>query len=272
MTENRGRVVALPESRQLDVLARLLEKRGLAVHRCPMIGIADSPNPEVVEDWIRRQIERPADIFIVYTGEGVDRLIVAAQRAGISDPFVESLGRSQLLTRGPKPVQALRRLGLKPTHQAIRATTNGVLESLDGLEIEGLTVAVQLYGGEPNTALEAYLEGRRAEIDCVAPYVYVPAANDDEVHALIDDIRSGGVDAIAFTSKTQVQRLMTVAADAGVDRELNLSWQRLVVAAIGPVAARAVEAYGLEVDVMPEGDFFMKPLVTRLSECLDSSG
>ena len=37
-----GKVVAVPEARQLDVLANLLERRGAAVLRCPLVGIVDS--------------------------------------------------------------------------------------------------------------------------------------------------------------------------------------------------------------------------------------
>ena len=38
-----GRRVALAESRQLEELARMLEKEGAVPLRCPMVGILDAP-------------------------------------------------------------------------------------------------------------------------------------------------------------------------------------------------------------------------------------
>ncbi|MGE4657528.1 MAG: uroporphyrinogen-III synthase, partial [Gammaproteobacteria bacterium] len=70
----QNRTVALPENRQLDVLARLLEKRGATVVRCPLIAILDAPDEKPVLAWIRRMIKAPFDLFIIYTGEGIYRL------------------------------------------------------------------------------------------------------------------------------------------------------------------------------------------------------
>jgi uroporphyrinogen-III synthase len=142
------------------------------------------------------------------------------------------------------------------------------METLDPLPIEGLRVAVQLYGAEPNCALEAYLENRRVEVDTVAPYIYTEAADDSAVRGLIDSLCAGAVDAIAFTSKSQVARLEDVAAADGRGQALNEALSGIVVAAVGPIAAQALEGHGVTVDVMPESDFFMKPLVTRLAERL----
>jgi len=40
-----GRRIAVPESRELDVFATLLERRGALVLRCPLIDIRDAPDP-----------------------------------------------------------------------------------------------------------------------------------------------------------------------------------------------------------------------------------
>ena len=77
-----GRVVAVPESRQLDVLASLLERRGASVLRCPLVAIVDSPDEAGVLDWIERLIATPTDLAVFYTGEGVQRLVGFASRAG----------------------------------------------------------------------------------------------------------------------------------------------------------------------------------------------
>ena len=79
-----GRTIAVPETRQLDVLAGLLERRGAAVIRCPLVGIRDAPEQPPVIAWLKRRLATPSDDLIVfYTGEGVERLYECARRAGI---------------------------------------------------------------------------------------------------------------------------------------------------------------------------------------------
>ena len=68
-----GRTIAVPETRQLDVLASLLERRGAAVLRCPLVGIRDAPDQQPVIAWVKRRLATPSDDLIVfYTGEGVE--------------------------------------------------------------------------------------------------------------------------------------------------------------------------------------------------------
>ena len=43
-----GRTVAVPETRELEVFAGLLERRGARVLRCPLVSILDAPDPAPV--------------------------------------------------------------------------------------------------------------------------------------------------------------------------------------------------------------------------------
>ena len=142
-------VVALPETRQLNVLAELLERRGASVVRCPMVAILDSPDADSVVGWIRRFIDDPMDLLIIYTGEGVERLLKFAARAELKDEFIAALARTRKLARGPKPGRALRRVSLKPEIVACAPTTDGVIETLNSLSLENARVGVQLYGRDP---------------------------------------------------------------------------------------------------------------------------
>ncbi|HEX7235928.1 MAG TPA: uroporphyrinogen-III synthase, partial [Gammaproteobacteria bacterium] len=124
-----GKVVAVPEARQLDVLASLLERRGAAVLRCPLVGIVDSPDEAGVLAWIERLTGTPTDLVVFYTGEGVQRLVGFARRANREAPFVAALARTPKLTRGPKPKRALKALELEPEHVAAEPTTAGMIDT-----------------------------------------------------------------------------------------------------------------------------------------------
>ncbi|UCH47420.1 MAG: hypothetical protein JSU95_15280 [Betaproteobacteria bacterium] len=59
------RTVAVPETRQLDILANLLIKRGARVMRCPLVSICDSPDVDGVTNWLKRFIAEPSALFIL---------------------------------------------------------------------------------------------------------------------------------------------------------------------------------------------------------------
>jgi uroporphyrinogen-III synthase len=262
------RRIAVPETRQLDVLANLLEKRGATVLRCPLVGIKDAPDAEPVVAWIKRRIETPGDLIVLYTGEGIERLLGFAQRAGIESEFIAALGRTPKLTRGPKPKRALRRLELEAQFEALEPTTEGLVATVRSLDLPGKRVAVQLYSGDQDAHLLEHLRGRGIEPDCVAPYVYASAAVDQDVVTLIQRFAQGGVDAIAFTSKAQVQRLLKVAREHRLEEALRQGFERTRIAAVGPVVSAELVAAGYRVDAMPEDSYSMKPLVTSLCALL----
>jgi uroporphyrinogen-III synthase len=260
-----GRVVAVPETRQLDVLANLLQSRGATVVRCPLVAIEDSPDTAAVLDWLQRQIAAPPDLFLFYTGEGIERLLGFAERGGTREKFIEVLRATRKLCRGPKPKRALHRLGLEAEIDARAPTTAGVIATLETLDIRGRRVAVQLYGGKEIPELKRYLAAREALVDWVAPYVYASQANDARVVELIGMMQRGAVDAIAFTSQSQVERLLGLARERGLHAALAEGLRKTFVAAVGPVVGDALRAAGIAVDAMPEESYFMKPLVSTLA-------
>jgi uroporphyrinogen-III synthase len=258
------RVIAVPETRQLDVLANLLIARGANVVRCPLVSIVDSPDTPAVVAWLRRVIANPPALFVFYTGEGIERLLGFAERAGIREQFLGVLSATQKLCRGPKPKRALRRLDLDAEIDAREPTTAGVIATLETLDLDGRRIAVQLYGGKEIPELATYLSARGANVDWVAPYVYASESDDERVTELIGLLERGEVDAIAFTSQSQVERLVELARKRGLDRALAAGMRKTFVAAIGPVVAEALRAAGFAVNAMPDDSYFMKPLVTLL--------
>jgi uroporphyrinogen-III synthase len=265
-----GRTVALPETRELDRLGEMLEAEGAATMRCPLVAILDAPDPAPVEAWLRRLAAGAFDDVILLTGEGLQRLMAVAARVGLREQAVAALARARKITRGPKPARALHELGLASDLPAPVPTTPGIIEALSGGELRGRRVGVQLYGEEPNRLLVAFLEGAGASVDSVAPYVYAPASDGARVAALIAALAEGRVDAIAFTSASQVDRLWQVAREGGAELEARLraGLARARVAAIGPVVVEALRERGARIDVVPEKSFVMRRLVNAIVEAL----
>ncbi|MCK8783016.1 uroporphyrinogen-III synthase [Roseomonas sp. NAR14] len=263
-----GRHVVVPETRELEVLSRLMEKQGARVMRCPMVAILDHPDPAPIEAWLRRFVETPPQDLILLTGEGLMRLLGVAERAGMREPFLATLAKVRRITRGPKPVNRLRQLGLTADLSPPNPTTEGVIEGLAGEDLAGHRIGVQLYPDNPNEKLLDFLRGKGAEPDAILPYVYASKAEDARVLAAIDAMADGSADLIVFTSSPQVRRLLDVAKAAGKEAALREGLARVRIAAVGPVAAAAAEEAGGTVAVMPEDNFHMRPMVNAIVAAL----
>ncbi|WP_225561614.1 uroporphyrinogen-III synthase [Rhodanobacter sp. DHB23] len=262
----RGRCIAVPESRELDVFASLLERRGASVWRCPLVDIRDAADPGPVLAWVDQVNAGGCDDLLLFTGEGLHRLLGIIDRHAPRSrrPFVERLASMRLVARGPKPGRVLRELGLRPDVVVEPATTQGMIDCLRGVDLRARRVGVQLYGTDPNAALMDFLASAGAVALPVAPYRYADAADDAQVQDLVERMRQGAIDAIAFTSMQQVERLFRVAGTAVQQEALSAALSRTVVAAVGPLVADALSRHGATVQAIPAGNYYLKPLTQAL--------
>lgn len=260
----RDWVIAVPESRQLDVLTDMLEVRGATVLRCPMVAIHDSPDEAGIKQWLQTFCTRDFDDFIILTGEGIRRLSGFAERFGMTEQWIDALAKVRKIARGPKPGSALRPFSLKPEMLAAEPTTDGVIATLDAEDLSGRKIAVQLYGEERNEKLQSFLTAKGAEISTVAPYIYASDTEATEVSRLIDAIVDQQLDILIFTSVVQVKRLLAVARLEQREPVLLTALRRTNIAAIGPIVEAMLRELDLPVTVVPDDKFFMKPLVRKL--------
>jgi uroporphyrinogen-III synthase len=233
-----------------------------------MIGIRDADDAAPVETWLARLTAGELHDLILMTGEGVSRLLQFAERAGRLADVLAAMKLVRTITRGPKPARALHQAGLVPTLPAVEPTTEGIIKTLATVELKGRTVGLQLYGEDPNRALVDFLEQRGAAVATVAPYVYLPAADDEQVKRLIQLLCDGSVDAIAFTTRKQVERLFEVAESHALTDDLRRGFRRTKIAAVGPIVVAKLNEHGVRVDAVPQRTFFLRPLVEQLVQLL----
>jgi uroporphyrinogen-III synthase len=259
-----GLTILVPESRELDLFAGMLEAQGAKAWRCPLVGIADLDDDSEARAWIARMIAAPFDLTVLLTGEGLRRLVSLC--GSRQDAFIAALGKSRTVTRGPKPARALREIGLIPGLAAAVPTSQGVLESLAKEPLEGRRIGVQLYPGDGGLPLVEALCGRGAEVFSVTPYRYVTQTESQQVAAAIKDLAAGKIGMIAFTSSPQIERLFAVAKEFGLTSELTRGLERTPIASIGPVMEQALAAHGLSSAIHPAASFHLKPMINAIVE------
>jgi uroporphyrinogen-III synthase len=238
-------------------LTQLLERQGATVLSCPLLR-------ETVEDsgaaarFMQLCESGAADYVVFFTGVGVDFLMRAA-------PTPRSLDRSIVLARGPKAVNALRRAGARMDLVAESPTTEGIIATLSTCELSGKSVLVQLYGQE-NPELTRALTERGARVTGISLYRYTPASDEHEVASLIEQIVEGRVDAITFTTGSQIQFLLAAAERHGMAPALRDRLRSdVVIVAVGAVTARTIEDAGFRVTIMPD-DPKMGPMVSSMAD------
>lgn len=265
-----GITIAIPESRQLDVLANLFIKRGATAVRCPLVSIHDSPREDDVKQWLNEFIHSTPDMLIILTGEGIRRLTGFAERFNIKAQWQKALGDTYLIARGPKPNRALKLLDLQADELAVTPTTDGIIETLKQKNLSNKRLAVQLYGEDPNPKLQDFLQLQAIEYTTVAPYIYASDTEVEQVISLIKRLAAAEIDLICFTSKAQYSRLEKIASTHNMLELLNKGLLLAKIAAVGPVVADQLKEAGFKVDTMPDTQYFMKPMV-RAIEGLFSS-
>jgi uroporphyrinogen-III synthase len=258
-----GRTIALAEGRQLEELAAMLEKESATILPCPMLSIVDHPDSEPVVAWLRALVAGKFAYLVLLTGEGLRRLVGFAEREGVRDEVVAALAKVKTITRGPKPVRALKELGLTPFKIAAAPTTDGVIETLKQEALQDVDVAVQLFS-DVNPPLTEYLAIAGARVHPVLPYVYAASADASRVVDLIERMATGRVDCVVFTSSPQVDRLVEVAVEHKIEHVLREGWMRVKIAAVGPLVQEKLIAVGARADIVPVQGFQMKNLVQHI--------
>lgn len=250
--------VAITENRYPDQLTQLLERQGATVLPCPLLKETPIEDATGARRFLSICESTAPDYIVFYTGVGVDLLFRAVNKP-------EAIARARIVARGPKVVNALKRAGVQVDLIAESATTEGIIRTLSREDLKDKTILVQLYGQETPDIL-ATLQKRGATVIGVSIYSYTQASDAAAIESLVRKVVAREIDAITFTSATQVPFLFR-AADAIVDPSLFRQRLRkdVVVVSVGEVTSRALRDAGVEPHVEPE-ESKMGPMVKALSD------
>jgi uroporphyrinogen-III synthase len=257
-----GLKILVPESRELDLFAAMLEAEGATALRCPLVQILDLEDAADADAWINRCIAGEFDDLVLLTGEGLRRLLTLSGTR--QDRLVAALGRLRTITRGPKPARALREIGLSPGLAAEIPTSVGILQALAQDDLAGRRIGVQLYPGDGAQHLVESLRARGAQVSGVTPYRYASEAENGQVSDAIRALASGKIDIIAFTATPQIERLVKVAQEFGLTETLSRGLAHTPIASIGPIVDEKLRQHGFIPTVRPQSSFHLKPLVRAI--------
>ena len=189
------------------------------------------------EDTLREAIS--SDWMVFTSKRGVRFFIRALQTRGLDLRSV----RSKVAAIGPVTAEELRRVGMLPDLIPEKFSSEGLLRSFAEVDLSGRRVSLMRCRGG-NVTLKKGLEELGAETVEVELYRSAPSG-EREAKILRPLLRQ--MDTFIFTSPSCVSSFLERFGEEG-----RSALKEGVIAAIGPVTARSLEAKGFTVDIMPE--------------------
>jgi uroporphyrinogen-III synthase len=241
------------ESRRAKEMAELIRRHGGEPFVAPSMREVPLTENRTPLELCQRIEAGQIDLLILLTGVGTRTMVDALAIHYSRERVAAMLGSVILLARGPKPVAALKELGLQPALTAPEPNTwREVLAILDSnVQLKGKRIAVQEYG-ITNQDLLSGLAARGAEILRVPVYRWALPADVAPLQGAIREIVEGKGDVVVFTSATQVENVFQVAQQVGLNSKLPNALARSLVVSIGPVCSEALARFGLKADFEPQ--------------------
>jgi uroporphyrinogen-III synthase len=268
------RVLSL-ESRRATEMAKLIETYGgVAVVAPSMREVPLETNTEA-QAFTRKLLNNEFDAAIFLTGVGTRALVRVAETVCPREDFIASLKKIPIIARGPKPVAALKELGITALVTAPEPNTwRELLASLDqsssALPLNAKRVAVQEYGA-PNAELLAGLIERGAVITQVPVYEWALPEDVQPLRDAVTALTNGKIDVALFTTSIQIIHLLKIAAELGKEKETVAAFAKILVGSIGPVTSEELRAHAITADMEPSHPkmgFLVNEVAQRSTELL----
>ncbi|NWF72051.1 MAG: uroporphyrinogen-III synthase [Nitrospirae bacterium] len=251
-------------------MARLIERYGGRPFVAPALREIPMQDNAAALRFGARLIDGQVDILILMTGIGATTLFEILRSHHPMPSIMERLSQTTIVARGPKPVAALKALGIIPTLTVPEPNTWAeVVATLDERRpVKGLRVVVQEYGTSNPELMEA-LSQRGAQVLPVPVYRWALPENTGPLKQVLGKIIEGSVQAMLVTNAAQIDHVMQLLEQEGITTQFKEACRKIVVASIGPTASERLRHYNLPVDFEPSHPK-MGILVKEISEQIHS--
>lgn len=248
------RVLSL-ESRRGPEMAKLITNYGGEPIVAPsMREVPLESNTEALA-FAKKLFAGEFDVVIFLTGVGTRALARVVETVHPLDEYLAKLRAIKVVARGPKPLGVLREWNVPvvvaaPEPNTWREILRALDESAAVVPLTGKRVAVQEYG-VPNPELLKGLVDRGAQVTSVPVYEWALPEDTGPLRSAITSVASNEIDVILFTTGTQADHLLQIAAEMKQEDALRRALARMVVASIGPTSSERLREHGIEPDLEP---------------------
>ncbi|MFC4023009.1 uroporphyrinogen-III synthase [Oceanobacillus longus] len=254
-----GKIIGVAAARKADVISTLIQKNGGTPKLFPIQG-EQQLNESICEENVRELLVTHFDMVVLTTGVGAETLENTAHRLNQHSNFIQKLERSTLAIRGSKTLKWIKNNSLSAKFIAEDGTMDSLLAAMATEQAyTGKHLFLQAYN-QDDVNLKKSLENLGYHVYLSKPYQFMPP-DDKTLKDLKQAILDQSLDAVIFTSKTQVQNLFQTSAEQIV-KALN---KKVLAVAVGKVTAAELGKKGVINVFQPEKQK-MGALVVELSD------
>ena len=249
-----GMTVVAFESRMTDQMATLIARHGGNPMVAPSLQEIPLDNNTEALDFATHLMAGSVDLLILLTGVGTRTLVDVWKTEFPLDVIRQALTKTTLVCRGPKPIAALKELGLKPHITVPEPNTwRDILRTLDDWKPEGLTglrIAIQEYGTANKDLAQGLIE-REAQVTSVAVYRWALPDNVEPLKRALRRIMDGKTSVVLFTSAAQVDHIVKLLGATDELAGFRDAMEKTMVASIGPITSQRLRHHHFPVDFEP---------------------
>jgi len=237
------------ESRRANEMAQLIRKQQGEPIVAPSMREAPIERNEEAFQFAERLFAGEFDMMILLTGVGTRILNTTLATLYPPERFAESLRRMAVVARGSKPAAVLREMNVPVAVTVPEPNTwREVLSATEGRPER--RIAVQEYG-RPSAELIHGLLARGAEVTSVRVYQWDLPEDTGPLREAAERIAAEEVDVALFTTSVQIDHLLRVAAERGLEDYVRAAFSKILVASVGPATTEALEDNGIHPDFEP---------------------
>ena len=249
-----GMTVAAFESRMADQMATLIARHGGKPMVAPSLQEIPLENNTEALDFAKHLMAGAVDLLILLTGVGTRTLVDVWKTRFPLEAIQQTLTNTTLVCRGPKPIAALKELGLKPQITVPEPNTwRDILRTLDDWKPQGLTdlrIAIQEYGMANKDLAQGLIE-RGARVTSVAVYRWALPDDVEPLKRALRRIMDGKTSVLLFTSAAQVDHIVKLLDATDELAAFRDALGKTMVASIGPVTSQRLRHHQFPVDFEP---------------------
>ncbi len=253
-----GKTVVVTRAReQASTTVAMLEYEGAEVIECPTIEIR--PLAETEKASLQEAVANMGRYhWLIFTSaNGVRCFMEELFSMGFD---TRQLAPVKLAAIGPATAEALHHYSLKADFVPEKFVAESVAEGLiQQGNMQGSRILLAR-AKEARDVLPVELEKAGAQVDVVPVYETVPHAG--QIDDVIKRIEECSLDCVSFASSSTVHNFLTY-----IPAETLRQHPEIHLACIGPVTAKTLESYGLQVDIQAE-EYTLPSLVAAISKTL----
>jgi uroporphyrinogen III methyltransferase/synthase len=232
------RIVVTRARAQASDLVQRLTRLGAECVECPTIEVVPPDSWQALD----RALEA-LDTYqwLVFTSvNGVQCFFDRLFNNGLD---TRALGHIKTAAIGPVTARRMRHFGLNTDIMPQNYRAESVVEAFSKQKIQGAKVLLPR-AKEARPVLPLELERMGANVDAVT--VYKTIQNSEGSQELIEQLHSGRIDMVTFTSSSTARNFKALLPDESSDKLMA----PVTIASIGPITAETAEALGLKADIV----------------------